>query len=179
MLTLVPFTAEHFGTLASWFASESELVQWGGPSVFFPLDKAQLARMLEQGTVQPPNRHCWMAREGDDLVGHVQLGFDWRNGNATLARIGIAPWARGRGLARLMLAPVIEAAFARPEIERLELNVYSFNTPALRTYESLGFQQEGVRRASARVGSERWDTVIMALLRSELTDGERAVADAL
>jgi RimJ/RimL family protein N-acetyltransferase len=54
-----------------------------------------------------------------------------------------------------------------PGIERLELNVFSFNTPALRACERLGFVWEGVRRSSARVGSERWDTVMMGLLKAE------------
>ena len=60
---------------------------------------------------------------------------------------------------------MIQEAFSTPGIERLELNVYMFNQPALRTYEALGFKLEGVRRASTRVGEQRWDTGIMGLLR--------------
>lgn len=167
MVTLVPLAHEHLSVLASWFSNEADVVQWGGPSVFFPLDEGQIARMIEESARRPPLRQCWMAQHGGDLIGHAQLGFDWRNGNATLARVAVAPSVRGRGLAHPMLEPVVDAAFAHPKIERLELNVYSFNKPALRVYESLGFQREGLRRASARVGSERWDTVIMAILRPE------------
>ena len=57
-------------------------------------------------------------------------------------------------------------------IERLELNVFPFNAPAMRTYAKLGFVREGVRRSSARVGGERWDTVIMAILREDWRPGE-------
>lgn len=42
-----------------------------------------------------------------------------------------------------------------------------FNAAAIRTYESLGFTLEGVRRSSTRVGDERWDTGMMGLLASE------------
>jgi RimJ/RimL family protein N-acetyltransferase len=66
-----------------------------------------------------------------------------------------------------MLGQVVDRAFAFDGIERLELNVFSFNTPAIRAYERLGFVKEGVRRSSTRVGPERWDTVMMGLLRSE------------
>lgn len=179
MLTLVPFTPEHFGTLASWFTSEAEVVQWGGPGVSFPLGEEQLYEMIEEGQGQLPRRLCWMAREGGTSAGHAQLGFDWRNGNATLARVAIAPAARGRGLAAAMLSMVIDRAFLIREIERVELSVYSFNAPARRCYERLGFKVEGMRRASARVGTERWDTVIMALLRSEWrgVDASGAVAE--
>ncbi len=177
MVTLLPFGPEQFAELTGWFASECDPVQWGGPAVTFPLDKGQLTRMLADCTSSPPARLCWMAQATGRIVGHAQIVFDWRNGNATLARIGIAPSARGRRLARPMLVPVVRNAFRFPEIERVELNVYSFNTPALRTYESLGFKKEGVRRASARVGAERWDTVGMAILRAEWA-GERPAADS-
>ena len=101
------------------------------------------------------------------MVGHTQLRLDWRHGVATIARVAIAPDARGRGLAAPMLTLVVDEAFALPDFERVELNVYSFNEPAIRAYASLGFLTEGVRRRSTRVGEERWDTVIMAVLRPE------------
>ena len=164
-MKLVPFAPTHFATLAGWFASERDLVLWGGPSMTFPLDEAQLLAMLHEGRSEPPARMCWMAEQGGEFIGHVQLRLDWRHGNATLARVAIAPGARGLGHSFPMLTLAIEEAFGRPEIERVELNVYSFNTPAIRTYERFGFVREGVRRSSVRVGSERWDTVIMGLLR--------------
>ncbi|MCY1227783.1 Acetyltransferase [compost metagenome] len=74
---------------------------------------------------------------------------------------------RGRGLARPFLREVTERFFADPAFERLELNVYTFNEAAIRTYRSLGFREEGVRRSSAKVGDVRWDTAIYGLLRNE------------
>lgn len=170
MVQLIPFSAVHFATLASWFTSETDLVQWAGPTLTFPIDKAEFQAMIEQGQGPQPARLCWMAEAKGALVGHVQLAFDWRNGNATLGRVAVAPAARGRGLAQPMVRLALEQAFARPGIERVELNVYPFNRPAIRTYRSLGFAQEGIRRASARVGEARWDTVIMGLLRAEWPD---------
>jgi RimJ/RimL family protein N-acetyltransferase len=171
MIELVPFEPVHFAALISWFPTEALAVQWAGPTVTAPLDETQLQAMLDEGQGDPPARLCWTARKsdshGDRIVGHAQLGFDWRNGIARLSRVAVAPEARGQGLASPMLAQVIARAFAFPEIERVELNVYPFNEPALRAYAGLGFVQEGLRRSSARVGSERWDTIHMGLLRSD------------
>lgn len=167
MVDLLPFSRAHFEELATWFANERDAVQWGGPSMTFPIDASQMNAMLEEMRAEPPTRMCWMARHDRELVGHAQLGLDWRNGNATLARVAIAPKARGRGLAAAMLSLVIADAFARCEIERVELHVFTFNIPAIRAYQRLGFKHEGVRRSSALVGSERWDTAIMAMLRDE------------
>jgi RimJ/RimL family protein N-acetyltransferase len=166
-MQLIPFSPEHFSTLSAWLTDESAVVQWGGPMVHYPLDAAQMQSMLDDGLSEPPRRLCWMAENQGDWVGHVQLGFDWRNGNATLGRVIINPEERGKGLSIPMLKLAIKAAFDHPQIDRLELNVYTFNQPAIRAYISLGFVHEGTRRSSTLVGKERWDTAIMAILRSE------------
>jgi RimJ/RimL family protein N-acetyltransferase len=167
LIALVPFAPEHFGLLISWFRTEAEAVQWAGPTVTVPLNEPQLSAMLAESRTEPPLRLCWMAQRNGMLVGHAQLGFDWRNGVGRLSRVAIAPSARGQGLAKPMLRLVLGQAFAQVGIERVELNVYPFNIPALQSYRALGFVHEGTRRSSAKVGSERWDTIHMGLLRSE------------
>lgn len=167
MIALVPFEARHFPHLISWFRTEAEAVQWAGPTVTVPLDPPQLSAMLDETRATPPLRLCWMAERDGAPIGHLQIGFDWRNGVARLARVAVAPSARGRGYAKPMIALALDEAFGRPGIERVELNVYPFNAPALRVYRSLGFVEEGRRRSSVRVGSERWDTVHMGMLRDE------------
>ena len=169
MISLVPFEPNHFEALLSWFPSDRDLVQWAGPTLKFPLDSAQLSEMLRAGQTQPPSRLCWSAVAGREIVGHAQLGLDHRNGNGNVSRIAVAPSQRGKGIAFPMLKQVVDRAFELPWIERLELNVYAFNAPAIRTYERIGFVTEGNRRSSALVDGERWDTIIMGLLRSEWT----------
>lgn len=68
-LTLEPFAPSHYATLSSWFATEREVVQWGGPAVHHPLDVEQLQRMLpDAGT--PPSHLAWMALADHARVGH-------------------------------------------------------------------------------------------------------------
>ncbi|MCJ8056013.1 GNAT family N-acetyltransferase [Shinella curvata] len=177
MLTLTPFTPAHFNLLLDWFPTHTELVQWGGPLLEFPLSRDQLEGMLAESRSNPPARLCWMAESEGTIVGHVQLGFDWRNGNALLSRVAIAPDMRGRHLASPLIALAIEKAFHFERMERLELNVYTWNTPAIRTYERSGFVLEGVRRASALVDGTRWDTAMMSLLRRDLTDRQSTAED--
>ncbi len=176
MLTLRPFASSDFSTLTSWFLSLRDVVQWGGSHLAYPLSDDQLAEMLAQGDAEPPARRCWMACRDGSPVGHAQLAYEWGDGNARLGRVAIAPASRGQGLARPMVALMIEEAFRTPGIERLELNVYMFNAAAIRTYESLGFMLEGVRRSSTRVGDERWDTGMMGLLASEWRRASPAIA---
>jgi RimJ/RimL family protein N-acetyltransferase len=164
---LIPFAPAHFATLAGWFGCEADVVSWGGPFLDFPIRADQLQAMIGESAGARPERLCWMAAVDRMLIGHAQLVFDSRNGSARLARVAIAPGMRGRGLAAPLVREVVARAFAFDAIERVELNVFVRNTPAIRTYQRLGFVAEGVRRASTRVGNERWDTAIMAMLRAE------------
>ncbi|NKM16123.1 GNAT family N-acetyltransferase [Rhizobium laguerreae] len=167
-MKLTPFEKHHYAELCSWFASLADVVQWGGPALNYPLDAAQLDSMVAESAGFRPNRNCWMPEDdAGNIVGHVQLAFDRKNGVARIERVAISPTRRGRGLAKGMVRLVLAEAFADPEIERVELNVYTWNTAAIRTYTTLGFVLEGVRRSSAKVEEERWDTAMMAVLRAE------------
>ena len=166
-LRLIPFGPEHFTTLSRWFADEREVVQWGGNGVHFPLDAGQMQAMVDETAGDRPRRWCWMAALGDDLVGHAQLAFDWRHRTALIGRFGIAPAHRGRRLATPLMGLVLERAFTEAGMERAELNVFSFNTPAIAAYERAGFMREGVRRSCTAVDGERWDGTMMGILRAE------------
>jgi RimJ/RimL family protein N-acetyltransferase len=171
-MRLIPFTTDHFSTLASWFSSDADVVQWGGPLMHYPLDKPQMQSLLDECLTEPSRRKCWMADVDGQLVGHIELGFDWRNDNAVLQRVAIDPVLRGHGLAEPMVRMAIEQAFAIPRIARLELNVYSFNIPAIKTYSRLGFVHEGTRRSSTKVGDERWDSFVMSILRNDYSKSQ-------
>ena len=166
-MTLEPFAAKHFEELAGWFSDERELVLWGGPKVRFPLDVSQLRGMLSKGPPARPERLSYMARHAGAWVGHAQLVFDWRNELAVLARVAVAPAARGRGWALELVRTVVDQAFAREGLARVELSVYPQNVAAWKTYERAGFLREGTRRSSCRMGDERWDTVVMGVLAQE------------
>ncbi len=83
------------------------------------------------------------------------------------------PEARGLGLAAPFLTEVIATVFGGTVFERLELNVYTFNTAAIRTYKKLGFVCEGVWRSLAKMEGERWDAAHYSMIRS----GYRQAAD--
>ena len=157
-LLIRPFTHEDYSTLVERIPDEASLVQWAGPGLSFPLDAAQLEAIVAESSGEQPRRLTWMARPAASLaetIGHFQIAYDRRCDPATLARVILAPQARGRGLANSLVRLAVDEAFVDENVFRLELNVYDFNTPAIRAYERVGFVQEGVRRQSAPVGGER------------------------
>lgn len=164
-LDVVPATAERLASLPGWFPTPEALAQWGGSGLQFPLDAAQVEAMLADTLSEPPLRLAFVGLVESDIVAHAQLVLDWTDGIARLARFAVAPRYRGKGLARPFLIEVFDRLDEVGAFPRLELNVYTFNTPAIALYESLGFVCEGVRRSSVKVGNARWDTAIYAIIR--------------
>jgi len=170
-MQLINFTESHFQTLTSWFNLEKELIQWGGNKLSYPLSHEALLQMLTEDNLPQPTRLSWMVTDKNHIVGHCQLALDWKNGNAVLGRIAIAPKFRGTGLAVPMVRLAVREGFSIPQMERIELNVYTINLAAIRTYEKVGFLREGIKRSEAKVDGARWDTLMMSILRSEWTEG--------
>lgn len=85
--------------------------------------------------------------------------------------IAVDPDAQGQGLGRLLFSQLMATVEqTRPDIQRVELIARESNEKAIRFYESLGFEREGLMRARIRNldGSLEAD-VPMAWIR---TDGK-------
>jgi len=80
----------------------------------------------------------WIAANKSEVVGQAQLVYHWRNGNALLSRVALAPAARGRGLAEALVRRIVDEAFRSPHVVRVEWNVYDWNAPAIRICDALG-----------------------------------------
>lgn len=72
---------------------------------------------------------------------------------------------QGQGIGKLLLAAAIDLADDWYNVRRLELEVYTDNTPAVRLYQSFGFEVEGTMRAYAFRLGEYVDAYAMARLR--------------
>jgi len=77
--------------------------------------------------------------------------------------MGLLPHVRGRGLGKRLATATIDAARAEG-IERIELEVFATNAPAIALYERLGFVREGVRRRRRKLDGACEDEVLMALV---------------
>ncbi len=74
-------------------------------------------------------------------------------------------WGRGYGTEATQL--VTDYAFARLNLNRVELEVAAENPRARRIYERIGYRVEGTRRDAFYVEGRYLDAVIMAILRRE------------
>jgi len=77
--------------------------------------------------------------------------------------MGLLPGYRGRGLGRRLAVQTIGAA-RQVGIERVELEVFASNEPAIALYRALGFITEGIKRRARKLDGQYDDNVFMALL---------------
>ena len=83
------------------------------------------------------HRHFVLAEIAGDAVGMVRCGT-WA-GVGDITSLGVLPVWRGRGIGRALLLDAIATLFASG-LERVDLEVETGNTTALRLYESIGFR---------------------------------------
>jgi ribosomal protein S18 acetylase RimI-like enzyme len=123
---------------------------------------AQVARRLEAG----PARAVFGAFDGPTLVGCAGLAREpglRKAHKAFVWGLYVAPSARGRGVARRLMAAAIDLARATPGIAKITLSSDAGNPAAIALYESLGFTVFARERDAMRVGADRRDDVQMDL----------------
>lgn len=98
------------------------------------------------------------------------MGLTHRDTDHERSSIGywIGPAHRRLGLATEALKEISRWAFRVLPIERLELYVEPANEASWRAAESAGFIREGLLRRWSRVGEQRRDMFMYALVRSDL-----------
>ena len=106
--------------------------------------------------------------DGDKTIGFVGLdGISWHNGNSWVG-IGIGDrqnWGKGYGTDAMRI--IARYAFEELGLHRLTLNVFAYNTRAIRAYEKNGYVVEGRAAEVIHREGKRWDMVYMGLLRED------------
>jgi RimJ/RimL family protein N-acetyltransferase len=77
--------------------------------------------------------------------------------------MGLLPDYRGRGLGKSLAGQTIQTARGAG-LERIELEVFASNRPAIALYEAMGFVIEGTKRQARKLDGQYDDNVCMALL---------------
>jgi len=94
-----------------------------------------------------------------DVVRHRRAGLE----HSGVLGMALLPEYRGKGIGRTLAERTIRAAAAKG-IERIELEVFASNQRAIRLYERLGFQHEGIKRNARKLDGSYNDILLMALL---------------
>ena len=114
-------------------------------------------------TLRHPDAAVFVAEDDSVVVGRLSLSRDPHPASRHVADLGLMVSAshRGRGIGTMLLEAAVEWS-RMSEIRKLELHVFPWNEPALRLYESFGFEREGYRKGHYARDDELVDAILMA-----------------
>ena len=151
-----PFDGSNLKTLLNWTTTMRELRLWAGGTFTRVPDEATFREHLQRKTVKSFQAEDRWGR----FIGYAEL-VGKPGGELTLCRVIIDPARRGLGLGKVFIDRLSQTAFEELGFRRLLLNVFTFNTPALRCYRSLGFQPLPCRPKPRNYEGEVWELVVM------------------
>ncbi|MBR0681486.1 GNAT family N-acetyltransferase [Roseomonas eburnea] len=135
-------------------ATDAAIIEGGGFGWVEPQGRAALERHF-RGVLLVPERELFVARLDGHVVGSALLVRPPRNNEAqafaaTLTHAYVAPYARGFGLARMMVGKAEERAAALGH-RVINLDVRETQATAIALFESLGYLHWGTHPYYARV----------------------------
>ena len=171
---LVRLTAEEPAVLAD------AMVRWGSDSEYLRLLDAEPATRFSVKQItqwiqkdqekDPPEFYFFGVRtlEGDHLVGFIGLDGDAFPHGEVYVGIGIGERERwGKGYGTDAMKVILRYAFQELNLRRVSLSTFEYNPRAIRSYEKAGFRHEGRLRKFLLREGQRWDMLIMGILREE------------
>ena len=177
MIELQQFQRADIKKFISWFDREEYLYRACGNTFKFPLDENQLEQYIKGVEAKPQVRQIYKA---------VDLKFNLHIGNLTIERInreaGTAAIAcvvigeeffLGKGICKMMIDKAIDIAFIKLGLIKLTLNVYDFNSPAVKCYQSSGFKE--IERTIVKFGDDDYVNVKMELNHAPPLKGARGM----
>ena len=129
------------------------------------VQKLQFEEFIKTGTV---GSFVFGAFADNELIGIA--GFKRGDRPKTqhrgeIVHVFVNPDFQGQKVGESLVREVIEAAFALPGVESLELSAVADNSSAQMLYEGFGFETYGIRRGYFKSGERYWDQRFMQLFK--------------
>ncbi|MFY4777344.1 GNAT family N-acetyltransferase [Metabacillus sp. RGM 3146] len=148
------------------WGEDSEYLRNVDTEIAFPKTKEQLTTKGQKDL----NEVYFRLRtiDEDHLIGFVAIhSIEWNN-RAGLLAIGIGESSnRNKGYGSDALKLILRYAFHELNLDRVGLEVIEYNKGGIRSYEKVGFQQEGKKRSVVYRDGKRYDIIVMGVLRNE------------
>jgi len=160
-IRLDQFGRDNYAGLVAWVESEEALMQFAGPLLQFPLTAGQLDISLSD-----KNRIAFRVvdNESNQGIGHAEI---YLSGNsARLGRILIGDEKhRGKGLGQQIVNLLLGFSFTNFDISLVELNVFDWNTAAIKCYEKVGFTINPGKTIERKLKDKTWIAINMTMER--------------
>lgn len=164
-------TIQEWGKLFSAWSRHSEYGRLLQTEPVLPVSEKQAQRWFDEAPTPHPTEDAFFAilrRSDDKPLGFVGFWGIQHSHGSCFTSIGLGEsesWGQGYGSEALKLG--LNFVFSEWGLHRVSLIVFAFNQRAVRSYEKLGFQQEGLLRQMIRREGIRHDVISMGILREE------------
>ena len=151
------------------YVNDPEVLRFLESGIPYPLTLNEECKWFEAiSAFKDSYRFAIEAIDCSQYIGDCGINsIDWKNSVAS-AVIFIGNNAyRGKGYGTEAMQLLLSFAFNQININKVRLNVYSFNERAIKSYEKCGFRREGVLRQEIFRDGKYHDIIVMGLLREE------------
>lgn len=150
--------------------STDAAIEQGGGFGWVTLPAREILERYWHGVLTMPQRRLFLARLDGVICGTCQLMLPNRNNEAQsfavhLTANFVAPWARGHGLARMLLESAEKEALSEG-FAVINLDVRETQDAAIKLFETMGYQLFGTHPYYARVEGQ----VIKGLYYTKVID---------
>jgi len=145
------------------FGDEASCTYMTGPAVKTAEETVDLLKKWTQGTEET----SWAIVEREDGEALGRVSMIPRTDAIWEAAIMLCPAAQGKGVAAAALSEALDLVFDQRGARRVYADIDPDNTPSIRLFERLGFQREGVLRATWKTHIGVRDTVLMSLISTD------------
>ena len=160
MIQLTTFTEKDFDQLIAWVDNSELLITIAGSYFSYPLTKEQLRKYLLD-----EKSHSFNIADTDanKVVGHAEL-VNMGNDLYKIDKFLIGDKGqRGKGTGEKVMNLLVQYAFEKLNATTVELNVFDWNTSAIRCYEKTGFKINEAKSAIFKVGDKEWLALNMTI----------------
>ena len=158
-IRLEKFGRENYANLIAWVESEEALMQFAGPLFKYPLTPEQLDVSLSD-----KNRFAFRVVDDETnlVIGHSEIYLS--ENSAKIGRILIGSREhRGKGLGGQIVDLLLEYAFANFNVQLVDLNVFDWNTAAIKCYQKAGFTINPGKKLERKVKDKTWIAINMTI----------------
>lgn len=163
MITLEKLTPKDFEVFKSWIHSKKELIQFAGIIFQYPLTNEQLLNYI---TNKKREAYKVIYLKTNEMIGNIELNLE--NELPRLSRIIIGNINyRNKGLGKLITHKMLEKIFIEHSFSKADLNVFDWNTQAIKCYERVGFKVNPSVIKTFNIKDEVWTSLNMTIDKTD------------
>jgi RimJ/RimL family protein N-acetyltransferase len=158
-IRLEGFYKEDYCRLISWVDSEEALMQFAGPLLKYPLTAQQLDISLGDS-----NRTAFKVVDNETNlhIGHAETYLT--ENTVKIGRILIGNEEhRNKGIGQQIVSRLVDFSFANFDRTVVELNVFDWNTQAIKCYQKAGFTINPGKTLERQVRDKIWTALNMTI----------------